>query len=722
MESRPLEATSSPTSPLASLDFTRIVQIIFRRFWLIVLCLALTVGAGVFYILRTPKAYTATTTVQVEQVIRRPVSLRADDAIDEDNRAADILKTFEQTLSTGTLLLRVARANHLPDRRDFQPTIPGSPPLSDAEIAIRMWSKVSVKLRPGTRLIDIGVDDIDPVMTCQLARSVVEEYAKQSFEQSVEVSRGTNQFLQSEEQRLKDDVEAAETALALYRAQNQAVSLDKAQNIVVDKLKEINQQVTEAKGRRLALEADVNKIQAVGTADPEQLLSLASVTAVPEVVDLRRQINEKEGEFAAIKQRYLYKHIKYIEAESALKKLRAALNAEVLSAADQVTRTYQGLQATEDKLGVALREQEQRALQLDSTAIPYAALQRQVDSSRALYESVLARQKETAMSQINPYDLRVVEKPVVPTRPSKPARLKILAAAAAAGLLLSLAIIFGLELFNHTLQTVDQAEQALGLPLLAAVPERKGLRQGIAGAKGIAVEAPQREAFRTLRTTLAAIPRQSEARSFLFTSAVPDEGKSFCSLNYAVSLASQGIHTLLINADLRRIYPYDRTLQHKGTVGLSECLASTVPLAQAVWPTETQNLFFCPAGKRIDSPANLLTGERFAEILRAALLVFDRVVIDTPPINAVSDCLVIAPRVDAVCLVVRALSTPIKAVWRAGRLLTMAHVVPTGFVLNRLPSGFGAKYTHYYYGDAYFREERRRERTLAEERSAENRK
>ena len=158
---------------------------------------------------------------------------------------------------------------------------------------------------------------------------------------------------------------------------------------------------------------------------------------------------------------------------------------------------------------------------------------------------------------------------------------------------------------------------------------------------------------------------------------------------------------------MRRTYPFDKTLLHEGTAGLSECLTGPTPLAQAVHPTKVPNLFFCPAGKRTDNPASLLSGGRFADLLREALQVFDKVVIDTPPINAVSDCLLVAPKVDSVCLVVRALSTPVKAVWRAGRLLTMAHVNPAGFVLNRLPVGIGAKYSQYYYGEAYFREEER---------------
>ena len=711
MEPRETQVSSSYSAGV--LDISRVLHIMLRRFWLVALCLLLTLGSGVAYLLLATKIYTATTTVRVEQTAQRAITFR-DDSGEEDYRSAEVLKTFEQVLGSGSLLLRVAKVNHLPGTPGFQPKEPGGPPLSESEIIRRMAGKVTVELRRATRLIDIAVDDRDPVLACQLARSIVEEYRNQAFEQNLDVAHGTNNFLLGEEKRLKANLEASEGALAKYRAENQAVSLEDKQNIVVEKLKGFNQQAADAKGKRLALEGDVNKLEALGAKNPEQLLSLASIATVPEVVDLRRQINEKEAQFAAIKQRYMYKHIKYIEAESNLQKLHSALDAEILKAADQVKRTYQGLASTEEKLGAALHEQEAVALHLDTMAIPYASLQRQVDSDRGLYESVLARMKETGMNQNSPYDIRVVESPLVPGHPSKPSRLKVLAAALAAGLLLSGGAIFLLELFNHSLQTVDQAEQALGLPLLATVPEWKRLRHGTASAQGVATEAPQREAFRTLRTTLATLAQKSEVRSFLFTSAVPSEGKSFCSLNFAVSLAEQGSQTLLINADLRRIYPFNDTLQHKGDVGLSECLAGTVPLAQAVFPTKVPGLFFCPAGKQTDSPANLLHGERFAEVLRGALQVFDRVVIDTPPLNAVSDCLLLAPHVDSVCLVVRALSTPVKAVWRAGRMLTMAGVTPVGFVLNRLPIGIGAKYTHYYYGDAYFREEERRRKRPVE--------
>ncbi len=698
--------------PAGSFDLSRLLGIALRRVWLLALCVALTVGGGVAYLLYARKVYTAVVTVQVEQAAQHAVVFQ-DEPHEEDYRAAEVLKTFEQILQSGPLLLRVAEVNGLRGTDGFLPKKPGSPPLTDSEVIDRMLGKVTVELRRGTRLIDVSVDDPDPVRAAKLARSVVEQYTVLANEQSLEVAQGNSGFLVAEEGRLRANTEASEAALAKYRAENQAVSLEDKQNIVVEKLKNLNAQVAEAKGKRLTLEADYNKLESMPKAQPEALLSLASIADAPEVADLRRQINAKEAEFAAIKQRYMYKHIKYIEAESNLQKLRAALDLEVGKAADVVRRSYQGAAEAENNLAQALHDQESEALKLQTTSIPYGSLERQAQSDRTLYENVLARLKETGVHQQSSYDVRTIGAPVVPGRPSKPSRLKILAAACAAGLLLGAGVIFVLELFNHTLQTVDQAEQALGLPLLAAVPERKKLRLQ-RGAGAVATEAPQREAFRTLCATLASIPRSPEARSFLFTSAVPDEGKSFCSLNFAANLAARGQQVLLINADLRRTYPFDKTLLHDGTAGLTECLTGAVPLAQAVHPTEVPNLFFCPAGKRVDNPAGLLTGENFAARLREALQVFDKVVVDTPPINAVSDCLLVAPQVDSVCLVVRALSTPVKAVWRAGRLLTMAKVTPAGFVLNRLPVGIGAKYSHYYYGEAYFREEERQTRQPAE--------
>ncbi len=698
----PAAAAGSPA--VGVLDVNRLLHIVLRRWWLPVLFSLLTLGAGVAYLLTRPTTYSALAVVQVEQQAQRIVNFQ-DGSHDEDYRSAEVLKTFEQVFESGSLLLRVVKANHLDTNPAFAPPKPNHAPYSDGELIERMSYKVNVEIRRGTRLIDITVTDANPVVACQLAKSMVTEYHNLDMEQKLDVNRNASAFLVSEEDNLKRKLEDSEGKLAAYRAENQAVSLEEKQNIVVEKLRELNQQVTEAKGRRLALESDIAKVNAGGT-KPDQLLQLASINTVPAVADLRRQINEKEGEFAAIKERYMFKHIKYIEAESSLQKLHAALVQEVTAAAAVLNRTYQATLETEKKLEGALHDQEQLSLHLDDIAIPYNALLRESQTNRTLYENVLTRMKQAGVDQgVGSTDLRVVQEPMVPYRPDKQSKAKTLALALAAGLFLGGAAILLLEVFNHTLQTVDQAEQVLGLPLLVAVPE---LRQKgpVAGIPFVGAEqAPQREAFRTLRTTLGMFKEQ-ETRSFLFTSAVPGEGKSFCSLNFASTLAQGGSHTLLLNADLRRSSDYARVLGARDKPGLSECLSGKTPFSQACHPTNVQNLFLCPAGERSGEPADLLAGKRLGEILREAWQVFDKVVIDSPPINAVSDCLVLAAHVEAVCLVVRSRSTPVNAILRACRTLSLGGITPVGFIINRMSTRLGSKSAYYYYGAEYHEAER----------------
>lgn len=710
---RPSGPQADAFEPVSGLlDFNRLGQIAWRRCWLPVLFTLLGVGAGLYYLSKSPKMYQGVAVVQVEQEPREMMKFQ-DAGSDQDFRSPDVVKTFEQVLSNGSLLLAVVRANGLDHDPNFAPPRPGAP-YSDSELIERMTAKVAVEIRRGTRLIDIRVEDRDPVVAAALAKSLVDEYFRQEVAQKHELSRGAGEFLAGEEALLKKKLDDSERAIAKYRTDNQAVSLEDKQNIVVEKLRELSAKVTEAKGRRLALEADIARINAGGVKpDPASLLQLASITETPAVADLRRQINEKEGEFAAVKERYKYKHIRYIEAQSNLQKLHEALDAEVIKAAAVINLTYDSARETEAKMQNALHEQEQAALDLDRIAIPYNALLRQTKADRDLYESVLTRRKETQFGQgTAPNDLRVIQAPTVPSHPSKPSRLKILAAGALVGGFLGVALAFVLELLNHTLQTVDQAEGVLGLPLLSAVPELKKRRR----AAGIALvgvdDTPQREAFRTLRTTLASSVQGKETRSFLFTSAVPGEGKSFCSANFAATLAKQGCHTLLIAADLRRAGDFPGVPDLKEKPGLGDCLAHDLPLARAVHPTSVQNLFVCGAGERSGEPAGLLARARFQEVLREALTVFDRVVVDTPPINAVSDALLMAPHVEAVCLVARACSTPVNAILRACRTLARAGVTPVGFVLNRMPLGFGARGAYYYYGEEYHEAESTQDRAL----------
>jgi len=199
--------------------------------------------------------------------------------------------------------------------------------------------------------------------------------------------------------------------------------------------------------------------------------------------------------------------------------------------------------------------------------------------------------------------------------------------------------------------------------------------------------------------------RTRESVGPLVTSALPGEGKSFTSLNLAAAFAQQGHRTILIDADLRRpaIHKYLQIQSESGSVpaGLTECLSGHDQLDDLLIHPPDSDLGVLTAGTRSPTPAELLSGPRMAELLEVLQESYDRIVVDTPPINAVSDALLLAPRAHATCLVVRASKTPKKAVQRAATLLRKSGGKFAGVILNCLKKDGNASYYYYYYGKQY---------------------
>jgi polysaccharide biosynthesis transport protein len=649
-------------------------------------------------------------------------------------------------------MLRVIRSSGLDKAPVFAPPKKDGSPYSEIELADRMSQKVDVSLRRNTRIVDITVSDIDPERARTLAATFVKEFLREIFEQRRARSRIANEFLQDEAKELQAKLEQAERKLQAYKEENKAVSLEERQNIIVEKLRELNTAATEAKNSRLRIEADLAQVKRIGSANVEGLLRIGSVSKIPQVALIREQLLKAENQFAAMKKSLLPRHPKYIAAQTAIANLKEALSDALSKAGDTLAREHEAAQEAEEKLARSLQEQEQRAMELNKVAIPYNVLQRDVASDRALFESITLRLKETHItSGIDNPVFRVIEEPLVASYPSKPRKKLILALALVLGLTLGAGTVVGLDAVDSSLRTLDEAESYLELPALASIPDRRmelmdaakkmvrerdfsaasllGLSERLLQKKNlrpvnndidpskkrkgnddlhplVLTDDPgseQTEAFRTLRASISLLCKQSEYRSFLFTSAIPSEGKTFISLNFASSLAQQNFKTVIIDADLREPQLQEDLLTEAGDLpGLTDLLSGQVLLNDALRSTNHKNLFLLPAGRRALDPAQLLDNKEFGRILDQLLCDFDRVVIDSPPVNAVSDVLLIAAFVHATCLTIQAGRTPKKAIFRAICQLQKAQATIAGFVFNRLPvGGRSAGYYYYYYGDRY---------------------
>ena len=768
-------------------DFRHLWHLVLEKIWIVVLCVLAGLFLALGYLARTPKIYQGHVTLEVD--IAEQSVVPTDDASTRVRSmflaSQEALRTIEQNLVNRSLLARVIRSEGLADDNGAamlsgaaastaprpKPATAANdaeagkePPFSPVEegLAGALGGMVKPVVRRGTRLIDLYVVNRDPVMAQRLAEAVGREYIRNSIERRASSTQDTLRYLLEEEERLKNNLKKSEAAVAEYKANTpDALQLGGGAaatgsqagagaggsggrgGLVEDKLQDLNSKLMASKTERLRLESELKQIDAAGE-DVEALLSVPSIANAPAVTDRRRELAQLQATVAALSQRYKDKHPKMVAARAALLQVQAALRRVVLEQPAVLRNAIGQAQASESSFQSATQDQEKAAIALNKAAIGYQELARQAETDRALYESVLRQIKSTDLTKgVKTNAVSIVERSPTPTMPVSPNPRRSIALGLLGGLAAGLGAIFGMNAIDRTLKTVDQVETVLGLSVLAAIPDvkkdeaqpqRKQSRTA-AGTESYrlvaeAPEGPAAEAFRNLRAGLSLLGPESERRVFLFTSALPGEGKSFTSANYSLSLAQQGYRVLLIDGDLRRpsqhkiflpATPADGDTPHDAP-GIVDQLIGSVTLEEATRTvaadevdiigtgvsefTRTRTarggqLSVLAGGTRAPNPAELLSGNAFGELVAEATRLYDRVVIDSAPILAVSDTLLMTPYVQSVCVVVRARHTVRNAVQRALAMIATTGVRPAGVVLNRLPRSRGAGYYYYYASHGY---------------------
>jgi succinoglycan biosynthesis transport protein ExoP len=685
-------------------DVKRYYHLVLRNLWLIGLVVVLALVGTFAWVSRQPKEYGSRVVIQVEQEEQR--ILKVDDLQPQHLENDDYLNTIVQSMTNQTLMLRVAKEVGLDRDPKLFPPKPDGKPYSDSAIAGAVRKRVSAAMRHGTRLLDISVLDEDAERAQRIADTVFREFLRQNFEQQMAVSNVATRFLQEQADQQKAKVESIEHELQTYREEHKAVSLDQNQNIVADKLRDLNNKVTAAKDARIRLGTDLEQLHRVRPDDIDGILHISSVAALPQVSQIRTQIVTAQAEFNALQKRYGRNHPRYIQAVTTIQGLQDSLRRTLQDVGNILATRFSEAKTTEAQLTAALNDQENEALNLSKIAIPYNVLQRNLASERALYDSLVTRIGETNISRgLDKSPFRLVEAPAVSWVPVKPEKAKTLVIALVFSLVLSVVIIIWLDSIDDTLRSVDQAEEFLGMPALAVIPEEK--RKAGAPLPLTVVDEPrsrQAEAFRTIRASVSLLGPEETRKVFLFTSAVPSEGKTFTSLNTAASFAIENLKTVVVEADLRMptLHKAFKDIANRETPGLSDLLAGNVPLDEVLVQSRVPNLSLLFAGRKAPNPAELLSGKAFGELIKALSERFDRVVIDSPPLTAVGDTLNLIRSVHYVCLVVRPEKTPKKAIARCAHLIHSAGGKLAGFFLNRVNFKIGASYYYYYYGGKYY--------------------
>jgi len=782
---------------LHTFDFRRYWHSFLERIWIVAICVLAGLFLALGYLARTPKLYQGHTVLEVEfqepSFISTDDSTTRMRSIFLASQEA--LRTIEQNLTNQTLLSRVVRSEGLAqdggrallgqsavtdksssatERTEPSPAanktqnaggVTTFTPLEEG-LGRAMVGMVKPAIRRGTRLIDLYVTHRDPAMAQRLAEAIGREYIRNSIERRASLSEEALRYLLEEEERLKGNLQKSEAAVAEYKATNpDALQLGGGTaatgsqqgagagaggsrgGLVEDNLQDINSKLTTARADQIRLEGELRQVDQIGN-NIDALLAIPSISSAPMVMDARRSVIQVEAGITTYALRYKDKHPKMMAAKAALAEAKQKLREAVLAQPPLLRSAIEQIKATEASLQGALQDQQGVAVNLNRTAIGYQQLARQAETDRALYESVLRQIKETNLTKdVKANAVSVIEHSQFSNFPVSPRPTKTIMLGLLGGLAVGLALVFGADALDRSIKTVDQAETTLGLPVFAAVPEttdegpvsRLKRRSKAFGRSNYRVvvetpESPAAEAFRNLRAALSLLGPEAERKVSLFTSAVPNEGKSFTSANYSLALAQQGYRVLLIDGDLRRpnmhkIFRFANprnNSEEDSTPGVTDCLVGEADVASAarripagefqlvdedieltgkILTATGGQLSVLAGGRRAPNPAEILAGPFFGRLITEAATIFDRVVIDSAPILAVSDTLLMTPHAQTVCIVIRAGKTPRPAVRRAITLLAKSGIRPAGLVLNRLRRSRGVGYYYYYASHGYGKEE-----------------
>src|ERR1043165_1062906 len=366
-------------------DFARMWHFLIQKGWVVVVTTCIALGLGYAYARRAHVVYSATARVQAED---EPPNILRTRVIDErDPHAVDYLQTVAQNLNSRSLLERVAHANNLWDDPRFtnglalaSPVAPDPTPDSalltnskeppgHARVLDALEKIVKVRLRRGTRLIDITVTHSPPEIAAPIANSVVNEYVNENAEREDTSIELATRSLSKQAERLRKKLEESEKALQAYAETNKASSLDERQNTVVAELKELSTKATDAKSHRLKTETEYAQMSSLGTNNVPALMIVATVATDPTVLALQLDLEKAEHELAALRQRYKAKHPKYIQAQSQIDGLKASISNAVLGAVQKAKSSLDSARAAEEALNKALQDQEAAALELSKLSI-----------------------------------------------------------------------------------------------------------------------------------------------------------------------------------------------------------------------------------------------------------------------------------------------------------------------------------------------------------------
>jgi capsular exopolysaccharide synthesis family protein len=574
----------------------------------------------------------------------------------------------------------------------YVPNLRTKPPeMPDAEEFLEDLDE-AIKVEPvkRSRLVRITARVPDRELAALIPNQMASEYISMTNAQRKDTSDAASRWLEGQLSGLKSRTEQASGAIQQFVQQHNLVPTREGKTeFVLQQLDDQNRAYTEAESERMQKEA---RYRVLASADPDTLVAALGSELVR---NLKGEYTKLERDVARARTVYGPQHPKMIEleAEASLAKLR--LDTEINKAKQAVEQEYQAATRRATELGRRLDQQRQLAIGQHARQMQLQLLKKEAETTETVYADLMKRLKEVQLAgELRVTNVKIADPARRPLRAASPNRTRDLLLATVGGLIGGIALAFVREAGDHTLRTPRDVSMLIRLPNVGTVPTvRAHTRRMLPTVDDLPARAipdetmswPAQiagEAFRSIRALVLHSRVLETPRTILVTSSEPQEGKSFNAVNLAVTLAEAGETVLLIDADFRRASCHRAFGLEPAAVGLSSILYRGLPPEVALLTTGVANLTFLPAGPKPPDPAALLSSDRTRTLLAGLRERFPRIIIDSPPVLAVSDASVLATLVDGVLLVVRAHATPVEAVQLARDRLDTIGARILGVVLN----------------------------------------
>jgi polysaccharide biosynthesis transport protein len=547
-------------------------------------------------------------------------------------------------------------------------------------------------------LVDVRFASPSPAIAAAVANMLAKQYIDQNLEYKFLSTKEASDWLAEQLTVERRKLEESEQALQKYRETGDAVALEDRQNIVVQRLADLNAAYTQARTDRFEKEALYNQLKSLQS-DRSALDTFPAILSNAFIQQLKSQLADLQRQQAQMADRLGEKHPDMIKLNSAIENTEAKLQGELGKVVQSVRNEYLSAQAKERSLAAELEAQKAGALSLNRKGIAYGVLRREAESNKQMYEALLQRAKETGISgELKASNIRVVDQAEVPRRAVRPRKSVNLLLGLFGGVMAGVGLAFFVEYLDNRVKTADEIRQFLGLSFLGLVPgvPDHDLVEGQSPVISGSVPQNFAEAFREIRTSVMFSSADEGSRSVIVTSTQPSEGKSVVAANLAVSLAHAGLRVLLVDADMRKPRLHD-LMKVKQEPGLSSLLAARAKANDVLQKTSTANLWIMPAGPNPPNPAELLGSTRFMDLLKTLGEHFDWLVLDSPPVMAVTDPSVVAHRTTGVIFVIGSEQVNRHKALTAVQKLQNSKARILGAVLNRA----NVKRNPYYYSHYY---------------------